>query len=212
VNLVKELRTAFAPRNWTLSSAVSASRSTSDVAYDVLALSEALDWIGVMNYDYAGGWDGVTGMNSPFRGPPPSTVDSVNYFLEKGAAPEKLIVGIPLYGRSFTLTSNETGIGAPADSGEPGRYTGEAGFLAYFELCADFSVINVPDVGAYGINGDQWVSFDDTSIIAAKTEYIKEEGLAGAMVWAIDLDDFTGTFCRSGRYPLMNSLKNGLAN
>jgi len=213
VNLVKELKAEFTPRNWTLSSAVSAGRATGDIAYDVVALSEELDWIGMMNYDYAGGWDGRTGMNSPFGGPPPSTVDTVNYFLERGAAPEKLIAGVPLYGRSFTLTSNETGVGAPAESGAPGEFTGEAGFLAFFEICRTFSpVIDVPNVGAYAVNGDQWVSFDNTGIIAAKTEYIRAEGLGGAMVWAIDLDDFSGVFCGSGRYPLMNALKSGLAN
>ncbi|XP_035168891.1 acidic mammalian chitinase-like [Oxyura jamaicensis] len=30
------------------------------------------------------------------------------------------------------------------------------------------------------------------------------------MVWAIDMDDFTGTFCKQGKYPLINTLKNGL--
>ncbi|CAI9576527.1 unnamed protein product [Staurois parvus] len=27
------------------------------------------------------------------------------------------------------------------------------------------------------------------------------------MVWAIDLDDFLGTFCNEGKYPLINKLK-----
>jgi len=30
------------------------------------------------------------------------------------------------------------------------------------------------------------------------------------MVWAIDLDDFTGTFCKQGKYPLITTLKNAL--
>lgn len=30
------------------------------------------------------------------------------------------------------------------------------------------------------------------------------------MVWAIDLDDFTGTFCGEGKYPLMKALKSAL--
>lgn len=35
-------------------------------AYDIVALSEYLDFIGVMNYDYHYAGDGVTGANSPF--------------------------------------------------------------------------------------------------------------------------------------------------
>jgi hypothetical protein len=30
------------------------------------------------------------------------------------------------------------------------------------------------------------------------------------MVWTLDLDDFSGTFCGQGRYPLINTLKSGL--
>lgn len=30
------------------------------------------------------------------------------------------------------------------------------------------------------------------------------------MVWAIDLDDFTGTFCNEGKFPLITTLKDAL--
>lgn len=32
--------------------------------------------------------------------------------------------------------------------------------------------------------------------------------LAGIMFWAPDLDDFTGTQCKEGKYPLMNTAVN----
>ena len=32
----------------------------------------------------------------------------------------------------------------------------------------------------------------------------------GGMFWALDLDDFRGTFCGNGEYPLMNQLKDCL--
>lgn len=30
------------------------------------------------------------------------------------------------------------------------------------------------------------------------------------MVWTIDMDDFLGTFCNQGKYPLINVLKKAL--
>ncbi|CAF3055430.1 unnamed protein product, partial [Rotaria sp. Silwood2] len=39
-------------------------------------------------------------------------------------------------------------------------------------------------------------------------QYVQEMGLAGIMFWAADLDDFTGSSCNEGKYPLMNKAVN----
>ena len=57
-------------------------------------------------------------------------------------------------------------------------------------------------VGPYCYKGDQWFGYDDEKSFEVKANYIQDKGLAGAMVWSIDTDDFKG-FC--GR-------ENGLIN
>jgi len=56
--------------------------------------------------------------------------------VKQGAPKEKLMIGMPTYGRSFTLVDPaKFDIGAPASGGgTAGKYTSEAGFMAYYEV------------------------------------------------------------------------------
>ncbi|XP_069094531.1 chitotriosidase-1-like isoform X3 [Pleurodeles waltl] len=58
----------------------------------------------------------------------------------------------------------------------------------------------------YSYKGAEWVGYDNIESIKLKVEYLKAKGFGGAMVWALDMDDFTGTFCNEGKYPLLQAL------
>ena len=76
--LVKELKKEFEPRGYLLSAAVSPSKKVIDLAYDVPVLSQYLDWIAVMAYDYHGHWDRKTGHVSPMYAHPEDDYDTFN--------------------------------------------------------------------------------------------------------------------------------------
>ncbi|RXG53164.1 putative chitinase 3 [Armadillidium vulgare] len=61
---------------------------------------------------------------------------SITNWINSGADPQKVIMGFPLYGQSFTLSdASNHGLNAPAwGGGNAGTYTMEAGFLSYYEL------------------------------------------------------------------------------
>ena len=59
----------------------------------------------------------------------------MNYWKEQGAPVEKLMLGFATYGRTFRTSSADAVVGSPASgAGSAGYYTGEAGFLSYYEV------------------------------------------------------------------------------
>ncbi|XP_036386816.1 acidic mammalian chitinase-like [Megalops cyprinoides] len=231
--LVQELMAAFEaegkqtnrPRLM-LTAAVSGGKGTIDSGYQIAQIGQVLDYFHVMTYDFHGSWEHNTGENSPlYRGPADQgdliyfNVDyAMKYWKSNGAPAEKLLVGFPTYGHTFKLaSSSNTGVGAPsAGPGPAGPYTRQTGFWAYYEICTFLkqgatqawdSAQDVP----YAYNSQNvWVGYDNVKSFQVKASWLKQNQFGGAMVWSLDLDDFSGTFCGQGRYPLINTLKSGL--
>ena len=140
--------------------------------------------------------------------------------MERGAPKNKLVMGMPLYGQSFSLNdASKHGLNAKAtQKGQAGEFTRAAGFLAYYEICHKIKTQNwnvVQDtenprrMGPYAYKDRQWVSYDDVAMLKYKSEYIRKMGLAGGMIWALDLDDFKNR-CGEGKHPLLNTIANVL--
>lgn len=60
-------------------------------------------------------------------------------------------------------------------------------------------------MGPYAYKDNEWVSFDDPAIVQTKSELVLSMGIGGAMIWALDLDDFTNT-CACESYPLLKTI------
>lgn len=60
-------------------------------------------------------------------------------------------------------------------------------------------------VGPYAHKGNQWVSYDDVAMIRKKAKVVKALRLGGAMIWALDLDDFRNR-CECVSYPLLKTI------
>ncbi|NXX96768.1 CHIA chitinase, partial [Centropus bengalensis] len=208
-----------------VTAAVAAGLSNIQTGYQIAELGKYLDYFHVMTYDYHGSWDGQTGENSPlFKGPSDTggniyfNIDyTMNYWKSNGAPAEKLVIGFPTYGNTFTLQNpSDNGLGAPTSGpGPAGYYTQEAGELAYFEICTLLNsgatqVWDAPQDVPYAYKGSEWVGYDNIKSYNIKVDWLKKNKFGGAVVWTIDMDDFIGTFCKQGKYPLITTLKNGL--
>lgn len=221
VELLKEMRSVFDTEGLTLSAAVAAGKTSIDTSYDVPGISKYLDWITVMAFDLHGDWDSTIGENAPLN---PGSADesdlqktlnvkfAINYWISLGAPPEKIVMGMGTYGRSFTIDAKHHNVGDPASgAGQPGPWTEEAGTLGYNEICLDIlnngwtEVWNEEQEVPYAYKGNQWVGYDNPRSLAIKTTWGLSKNLGGFMVWSIDTDDFLGK-CKDGPFPLMHAI------
>ena len=225
--LLADLYSVFNKNNLLLTAAIGATAQTMDVSYNIPMMYKYLDYVHVMCYDYHGKWDNYAGHNAPLY---PRHMDSpidqtynlaytFAYMLEKGAIPEKTVMGVPFYGRSYKLLMpSENGMGSITKKDAfKGPYTREDGFLGYNEVCEElmdkdhpWTVVWEEDIMApYMFRGDRWVSFDDEKSLEYKTDFAVDLGLAGMMIWSIDTDDFGGV-CSGAKYPLLQALNRAL--
>ncbi|XP_068895754.1 acidic mammalian chitinase-like [Tenebrio molitor] len=167
--------------------------------YNIQAISKVVDYINLMTYDFHGEGEAKTGQNSPLYA---SSTDSdwekdhancdaaVNNWLNRGAAPEKIVLGLGFYGHGYTLADPDNhGVGAPTVAG------GEGG--SYDHICTlDDGWTEVWDDEQqvpYKYSGDQWIGFDNPRSIGLKVQYAKSRNLGGVMMWAVDQDDKDGS-------------------
>ncbi|KAF0292013.1 putative chitinase 2 [Amphibalanus amphitrite] len=224
--LIKELKTAFEPEGLLLSAAVGPGKTTIDESYDLDIMAQYLDIFNVMAYDYHGAFDPFTGHVAPLYLSPQdlepgheayqyfSVNFTVNYYIEGGVPPHKIAMGIPLYGRGFTLADrNQHGLYAPMSGGMPAcPYTRTAGVCGFNEICVyldegGWTSVRDPDQKAiYSYKDLLWVGYDDLESINLKTQYIKDMDLGGSMVWSVETDDFRGLCGFGTTNPLMNAI------
>ncbi|CAF3403070.1 unnamed protein product [Rotaria socialis] len=209
--LAKQLSAKYQQEGLLLSAATPAAPSKYDGSYEP-EVCKYLDFVNIMAYDYSGPWDRVAGHNSPLT----SQKQTVEHMIKKpDCTPDKLNLGMGAYGRTNNLANpSVSNIGAPTTGvgAAAGKYTGESGFLSYYEVCEKLkegwqkewsTEHQVP----YAHSGSSWVGYDDKESIALKAEYVNEMELGGAMFWAMDLDDFRGDKCDEGKFPLINTAK-----
>jgi chitinase len=114
----------------------------------------------------------------------------VNAFIAAGVPAEKLVLGLPFYGRSFTLKEDaENPIGKQFQSqAYIDGYTyikdslvNQKGYKLYRD-----SVAQVPYI--YNTDTKTIISFDDEESVAVKCKYVMDKRLAGVMFWEYDSD------------------------
>ncbi|KAG9251053.1 family 18 glycoside hydrolase [Emericellopsis atlantica] len=161
---------------------------------DIPGMDQYLDFWNLMAYDYAGSWDSVSGHQANlFPSPdnpastPFSTAAALDHYLRSGVRPDKLVLGMPLYGRAF---ENTGGLGQPFQG--VGEGTWEQGVHDYKKLPLPGSqeIYDQAAGATYCFSQDQrkLVTYDTPQMAQIKTQFLMDRGLGGAMWWESSSD------------------------
>lgn len=158
-----------------------------------------------MTYDYHGNWEMKSNHNAPLYADPADSTsaksnihNTVNTFLNEGVPANKLVLGIPMYGRGWTgcaqtnqglyQTCKDVSKGTTAngiheyDELEKMGWINGNGFVRYWNDSAKVPWLYKKTTGTL-------IVYEDPESIAYKAGYIRLKGLGGAMLWEISQDD-----------------------
>ena len=149
-----------------------------------------------------------------------TAVFAVNHWIRKGMSPDKILLGIPLFGHKWKLNSEDIAPPAlAAGAGAPGKFLKNVGIMAYFEICdavnsAGWTEIQDPSgaMGPYAVSSNSpkiWVGYDDPAMAVVKSKYVLSKNLGGVFVWSVDFDDFRN-ICGGGVNPILTAISKTL--
>ncbi|XP_064601993.1 probable chitinase 10 [Liolophura sinensis] len=202
----------------TLTASVSAENPQINDSYEIREISKHVDFLNVLAYTYQRK-DNRTYFVSPLRNSRNDAATSqlnqewsVEQWINGGAPPEKLLLGLTGMGRSFRLESNQQTAPGSAfiDQNVTSTILGEKGIMVQYEIC-DFinrgaeESFSSEQVAAYAHFNDIWVSYENGKSIIEKVKWLKSKGLAGFSFWSLDYDDFTGRHCNCGPFPMLTT-------
>ncbi|GHJ43446.1 chitinase [Catellatospora sp. TT07R-123] len=172
-------------------------------SYELAALADVLDLVNVMTYDFGTGFSPVATFNAPLaedaQDPLPpdlrrwnNVTGAVDYYESRGVPRQKLVLGVPFYGRGFRVA-------------EPGEQAGLYQPQVDAVYAGDWRDIRrdlLPDpawqVHRHPVARSPWlfhpetltfVSYEDAESVEERAAYAARHGLRGAFTWHLAGDD-----------------------
>lgn len=161
---------------------------------NIRGMDQYLDFWNLMAYDYAGSWDTTAGHQSNWwpsssnPGTTPFSTDAaLRLYTGQGVCNDKIVIGMPLYGRAFTATK---GPGTPFNGVGEGSW--ENGVWDYKALpkpgCQVQNDMDLAASWCYNPEGQLMISYDTPEVVDYKASLIHQYGFGGGMWWESSAD------------------------
>lgn len=177
--LIEALRMVLGEKAWISVAGIADSSYVKNV--EIEAIGQYIDYFNVMTYDFTAGSIGDNGNKHQSNLYPSSmslnniSADGyVNNLIKEGMAPEKILLGLPFYGRrgsSMTKSFDEI----------RNNYLNMNGYIVKWD-----DVAKVPYI--VDGNGNFFLSFDNELSIYFKGQYVLERCLGGMFSWQSNFD------------------------
>ncbi|OAB34318.1 hypothetical protein PMSD_14535 [Paenibacillus macquariensis subsp. defensor] len=171
-------------------------------------IANTVDWINIMTYDYNGDWQSVSAHNAPLYSDPAAVAAgvenaatfniqaSVQNYINAGVPANKIVLGTPFYGRGWSKCKN-VGNGQYQNCSAPTTGTWEKGMYDFTDLQNNY--INKNGYTRYWNDASKipylfnptngsFITYDDVESFGYKTNFIKSNGMGGAMIWDLGGD------------------------
>jgi chitinase len=160
----------------------------------ITGMDQYLDFWNLMAFDYSGSWSTVAAdqANLFSSGNDPATTPfdtqtAVNYYISQGISSKKIVLGMPVYGRSFEATE---GLGKPYNG--VGKGTWQAGVYDFksLPLSGAVEIYDNATIASYSYDAGkrELISYDTVEVAKQKAAWIQQRNLGGAMWWESSAD------------------------
>jgi chitinase len=189
-------------KTYTISAAMNTTAGNISAGYDLAALAPVMDFFMLMTYDFHGSWEatGPTNFHSnlyPVTGDPAGNTlniqAAVGRFTSAGVPANKIVVGVPFYGRGWSNVAS-TNNGLFQSGSAPFIEITYKDIKANYETNAAYTKFRHAEartVWLYSSSARVFIGYDDPQTMQDKAQYIVNNGLKGAMFWEQTQDDST---------------------
>ncbi|KAI0156672.1 glycoside hydrolase family 18 protein [Hypoxylon sp. FL1284] len=203
IALLRALREALPPSRYLITTALPAGEYCLR-NIDMEAAATLLDSLNLMGYDFHGPWTSLSGHHAQLLSWPGEQHDThpelrnschraVDYLVSRGFPSRKIVLGVPVYARSF---AGARGVGQPFTSAAETDYN-DLPQAWVDEASIDFNV-GAASYTDSSPGGQGFVSFDVPETVRQKADFVRRTDLGGLFYW-------TGVGDRKGRESLVRA-------